>query len=83
MKPAYTENTPVDETYQLKGGTEANDLPTYSVDGVICSVWVPTTEERIAIAKGENIRLQIHNAPQVPVSMSVTDERIVRMVPDL
>lgn len=82
MRPHRTEFT--DDVYHLRGGTEDNDLWTYTheaVDGdfvgtVICSVWVPTPEERERISNGENIRLVIWGK-QPPVAMDLTDEKIL------
>lgn len=44
-------------------------------DGCILTEWVPTEEERLAIAQGENIRLWTWtNGIQFPLSMGVTSE---------
>lgn len=66
--------------FKLVGGNEDNDLWVYDMsDGitdipVVCSVWVPTEEERERIAAGENIRLMIWGKPIPPVAMDLTDE---------
>jgi hypothetical protein len=43
---------------------------------VICSVWVPSPEEREAIANGENIRLMVWGYGIPPFAMDTTDEKI-------
>ena len=67
--------------FVLPGGNEDNDLWVYDVadnEGhqVIASVWVPTIEERRAIAAGENIRLLVWTDRMPPVAMDTTDEPI-------
>ena len=65
---------------RLPGGTEDSDLWVYDAENesgtatAICSVWEPTTAERIKIAAGENIRLCIHGSLHPPVSIDITDE---------
>jgi hypothetical protein len=83
MKARRTEHT--DKVLSLPGGTEDNDLWFYFVDTeppsdiqVICSVWVPTDEERKAIAAGANIRLGIWSSEHPPVTMDLTKEKIGR-----
>ena len=68
---------------RLPGGTEDNDLWVYDVqdndgDNVICSVWVPTDEERDAIANGENVRLLVWGLRIPPFAMDTTDEPLGR-----
>lgn len=71
-----------DKVYRLPGGTEDNDLWVYEIDEpdepakIICSVWVPTTEERLAIAQGQNIRLCVWGG-QPPVAIDLTDEQVM------
>jgi hypothetical protein len=65
--------------FVLPGGTEDNDLWVYDATdehghALIASVWVPTDEEREAIAKGENIRLLVWTDRMPPVAMDTTDE---------
>ena len=83
MLPKRTQFT--DSVLRLPGGTEKNDLWYYNQvieDDVlgkasaICSVWVPTLEERERIANGENVRLIVWSKTHPPVSMDLTDERI-------
>jgi hypothetical protein len=67
--------------FRLPGGNEDNDLWVYDVqdnggDNVICSVWVPSPEEREAIANGENIRLMVWGYGIPPFAMDTTDEKI-------
>jgi hypothetical protein len=71
---------------RLPGGTEKNDLWFYPMEVqdevlgrtiAICSVWVPTHEERERIANGENVRLICWSEGHPPVAMDVTDERVI------
>ena len=69
--------------FRLPGGTEDNDLWVYDMpdndgDNVICSVWVPTDEERAAIASGENVRLMIWGYGIPPLAIDTTDEPLGR-----
>lgn len=77
MRARRTEHT--NRVLKLPGGTEDNDLWFYEVeqDGqrIICSVWVPTEEERNRIANGENIRLLVWGG-HPPVALDITDEKI-------
>jgi hypothetical protein len=79
MKARRTIHT--NKVYRLPGGTEDNDLWTYELSGpeyeskIICSVWVPTDEERQKIANGENIRLAVWGC-QPPVALDVVDEQL-------
>lgn len=74
-----------DKVLKLPGGTEDNDLWYYAMQAaeaqgvsvVICTVWVPTQAERERIAKGENIRLIVWGVRHPPVSMDLTDERVM------
>jgi hypothetical protein len=78
MRPRRTIYT--DRVFSLPGGTEDNDLWTYMVvtdsGPGIASVWVPTDEERAAIAAGENIRLVVFGMTMPPVYLDLTDEAI-------
>lgn len=72
MKPRRTHLS--NSVFALAGGTEDNDLWT-QVDAAaqtVSSVWVPTDEERRAIAAGQNIELTIYGG-QPPVSMRIVD----------
>lgn len=85
MRAKRTENT--DCVAKLRGGTEDNDLWYYRMEAedpkinlqgeVICSVWVPTHEERERIANGENVRLIIWYDKIPPIAMDVTDEKVM------
>ena len=57
--------------FGLEGGNEDNDLWVQNVNGTIRSVWVPTDEERLAIADGANIELVVHGQGHPPVNMNV------------
>lgn len=66
--------------FKLEGGTEDNDLwvqQTLDADmsPVIASVFVPTDEQREAIAQGKNIELVIWGTAQPPVAMLVTNKQ--------
>lgn len=85
MKARRTVRT--DRVLHLPDGTEDNDLwfyvETFDDDVLgeckaICSVWVPSDEERKAIAAGENIRLIVFSGQHPPVTIDTTDERIGR-----
>jgi hypothetical protein len=76
MKPRRTHFT--NKVFRLSGGTEDNDLWAYiqrddQGTPIVCSVWVPTEEERERIANGENIRLCVWGG-QPPVVLDLTDE---------
>jgi len=67
--------------FTLPGGTEDNDLWVRKhVDEderqILSSVWVPTPEEREAIAAGANIRLNIWGTGHPPVLLDLTDEKL-------
>lgn len=67
-----------DQVIRLEGGTEDNDLwarVDRLSDGtpMITSVWVPTDEERLAIAAGANIELIVLAVRTPPIAMAVTD----------
>lgn len=62
--------------FRLPGGTEDNDLfvnQGHDGDGVpiIRSVWVPTEEERLALAAGAAVELVLWGTVQPPVAMNV------------
>jgi hypothetical protein len=83
MKPRRTHLTTHPLT--LPGGNEDNDLWVYVEEDensypVICSVWVPTDEEREKIANGENVRLMVWGTRHPPVAMRTTDEPLGRKV---
>jgi hypothetical protein len=64
------------QVFRLPGGTEDNDLWVqldHHVDGspLIRSTWVPTDEEREAIARGSNIELTVWGSGHPPVAMGV------------
>lgn len=65
--------------FTLPGGNEDNDLWVYDIADnnghhVIASVWVPTPEEREAVANGENVRLLVWTDRMPPVAVDTTDE---------
>jgi len=77
MRPRRTHNST--RVFRLPGGTEDNDLWVYDLadddgDNVICSVWVPSDDERTAIANGENIRLMSWGTSIPPYAIDLTDE---------
>lgn len=70
MKPVTTPDTNL--TYTLPGGTTKNDLPCYRESpGLIVSEWDLTKAERLAIARGGRIELNIHAEPIPPVALHV------------
>lgn len=73
VKPRRTHES--NKVYRLQGGNEDNDLwvSEREVEGVpiIVSVWEPTSEERQAIADGENIELAVWGG-QPPVVLGTT-----------
>lgn len=76
MKPRRTIHS--DMVLSLPGGTEDNDLWAQRdqyVDGspLIRSCWVPTDDERRAIAAGANIELIVWGIRHPPVAMDVVD----------
>lgn len=80
MRPVKTPSS--NGVFTLDGGTEDNDLwceRTESDDGtpVTWSVWVPTAEERAAIAAGRNLGLAVFGGGHPPVSLSITEEQPV------
>lgn len=84
MKPAHTDQTHL--THVLAGGDERNDLPSYvTVDAqqrqVIVSTWVPTDEERQAIADGANIELMVWGERTPPVALSTNTDTVISVIP--
>lgn len=76
MKPRRTVVS--NRVFRLPGGTEDNDLWVYADidtrgEPVIRSTWVPTEDERKAIAEGQNIELVVWGAGHPPVNMQLTD----------
>lgn len=73
MKPRRTHES--NFTFTLEGGTEDNDLWVHrdTENGLITSTWVPTEEERQAIANGANIALTIWGAGMPPVALNLSD----------
>jgi hypothetical protein len=65
--------------FRLEGGTEDNDLWVRRdvEDGIptINSVWVPSDEERAAIAAGANLELTVWGQGTPPVALRTTDEQ--------
>lgn len=65
--------------YRLPGGTEDNDLwvevgPADEGAGeLLRSCWVPTAEERRAIAEGANVELIVWGSAHPPVALGVVD----------
>lgn len=79
MRPRRTHES--NYVFRLKGGNEDQDLWVQrqpiddNVLGLmpgITSVWVPSNEERAAIAAGENIELTIVGNQQPPVVVGTT-----------
>lgn len=80
MLPVKTKHT--NSNHILKGGTRENDLPTEIAKDslqrpVILSVWVPSDEERKAIAEGSNIELVVWGDEHPPVAMHITNLKAV------
>ncbi len=81
MRARRTEFT--DRVINKPGGTDDDILWAYFLPGdspqniAICSVWVPTDDERERIAAGENIRLGVHSSAHPPVTMDLTDEKVL------
>lgn len=77
MRPRRTPQS--NSVFRLPGGTEDNDLwvEKGQIDGeaVIRSLWVPTEEERRAIAEGANLELVTWGAGTPPVSLATTGKR--------
>jgi hypothetical protein len=81
LRPRRTHNST--HIFVLEGGNEDNDLWGYYLpdnigQGVLCTVWEPTPEERQRIAEGENIRLLVWVRRPFPMAMDLTDEPIGR-----
>ena len=79
MKPTATPHT--DTVFKLPGGTDENDLPVTVYDedlGGPClgSTWVPTDEEREAIALGANVELIVFGQGHPPVAMRLADYKV-------
>jgi hypothetical protein len=76
MKPRRTHFS--NQVYRLPGGNEDNDLWVYvdrHEDGspLVRSCWVPTDEERQAIAEGANVELVVWGLGHPPVAMGVVN----------
>lgn len=67
------------KVFRLPGGNEDNDLwveqTTQDNYPIIRSLWVPTKQERKAIAEGYNISLVIWGEGTPPVGISITHEQ--------
>lgn len=68
------------DVFKLEGGTEDNDLWVERREGQwgpeVASVWVPSDDERAAIARGDNIELVILGRGIPPLMMHPTNVRI-------
>ena len=74
MRPRRTHES--NNVFRLLGGTEDNDLwVRVDTDSegfpIVRSCWVPTDEERQAIADGANVELCVWGQGHPPVSMGV------------
>lgn len=81
MKPRRTHLA--NFVYRLEGATEDADLWVYKhrdPEGfpVIRSCWVPTAEERAAIANGANIELVVWGDGHPPVAMQLNETPLGR-----
>ncbi|CAB4906420.1 unannotated protein [freshwater metagenome] len=75
MRPRRTHES--NAVYRLPGGTEDNDLWTVRAENangeaIVQSTWVPTDQERAAIADGENVLLTIWGHAHPPVAVGTT-----------
>jgi hypothetical protein len=52
---------------------ECSDLSVRAVDGQFTSVWAPSMEERLAIAAGQNVVLNIASSKHPAVMLTVAD----------
>lgn len=57
------------QVFSLPGGTEDNDLWLWNDGEKLRSCWVPTEEERKAIANGANIELMVWGQGTPPVAI--------------
>lgn len=72
LKPRRTHRST--GVFRLPGGTEDNDLwYERGPAGEVRSTWVPTDEQRDAIAAGANIELAVFARITPAVSMALTD----------
>jgi hypothetical protein len=73
VKPRRTHYS--NQVFRLMGGTEDNDLwlmrDEQGGTPLLRSCWVPTDEERTAIAEGSNIELIVWGGGHPPVAMGV------------
>lgn len=79
MKPRRTHFSNM--VFRLPGGTEDNDLWTYqgadtSGHVVTCSTWVPTDDERRAIADGANVEVILWSDEQPPIDVRLGTDPI-------
>lgn len=68
VKPRRTHLS--NKVYSLIGGTEDNDLWVYDDGEHLRSCWVPSDEERAAIAAGENIELIVWGQGTPPIAIT-------------
>jgi hypothetical protein len=78
MRPVKTASS--NDVFTLAGGNEDNDLwcqrgDTADGEPATLSVWVPTAEERAAIAAGRNLALVVFSEGHPPVALGITDEQ--------
>lgn len=62
--------------FRLPGGTEDNDLWVHQDEATIRSVFVPTDEQRTAIAAGANLELIVWGGAQPPVAVRLNEDPI-------
>lgn len=56
-----------------EGMDDCDDLHVIASDGRLMSEWVPSPEERKAIAEGKNVMLSVYGSLHPPVSIEVLD----------
>jgi hypothetical protein len=77
MQTVPTEHS--NRVFELPGGTDENDLWVFETvteeenAPVICSTWVPSDEERAAIARGDNVELIVWGTSHPPVAVRTTE----------
>jgi hypothetical protein len=71
MKPRRTHLS--NQVFSLRGGNEDNDLWLYNDGEHLRSCWVPSEEERRAIAEGANVELIVWGQGTPPVAIRTCD----------
>jgi hypothetical protein len=79
LRPRRTHHS--NQVFRLPGGNEDNDLWVENNGEQLISVYVPTEEQRQAIADGGNILVCLWGQAHPPIALLVDDERQIGKPP--